>query len=127
MIFYWMAGNMEISAQSQSAQVSHVPFNQLTFEQKRINVLSWINQSQNILIPQNYDEAFKDFYIKNGLGAAVYQKYQVILRVPFNANLNLQDRIHVCEFLLENYQPSDMPLATIHSYLESLLQLNIKR
>lgn len=127
LLFYWLAGHEILFAQNQSTVVTTIPFKQLTFEEKRVKILTWINQSQSLRIPQPYDEAFRTFFIQNGQGEAIYEKYKVILRVPFNPALALQDRIHVCEFMLENYQAGDLPMADINTYMEDLIQLNNNR
>lgn len=97
-------------------------FQALPFEQKRLMVLQWINQSLTIQIPTDFKEQAKAFYKQEPNGLAVCEKYGSLFRPLFNEEIPLKDRINFCHFIFENYAEDQIPMSLIRA--QQLLLIN---
>lgn len=119
-----LAGKSQTSGSQES--ISQLSFKQLDLEKQRILVQKWMNQSQQVEIPNEFKLSALEFFKQQSNGEAIYQKYLGVFRPLFNPDLLLLDRINFCSFLLNTFGEDEIPMNLIRKQKEHLINLFTK-
>jgi len=104
----------KITAQNKSSiEITQSSFQQMDSEQQRVLVHSWMNQSVSIVIPNEFEKAAQDFYVKEKGDENAYRKYTVVFRPLFNEALSPTDKLNFCQYLLDNFTENELPVQLI--------------
>ena len=120
--------NFQLKALSKKKSLTPVQhtFSKMSHDEKRILFKTWMNQSSHVILPDKVLKDATQYALDNGIDAKIFTKYKILFQIIFNDTLSIKDKISACEFILQNYEASMIPLFIVEDQKQALLQTRTK-
>lgn len=110
------------SNQQDTSTKSAQTIEKLTDEEKTSLIQSMINSSRDTEIPADKENQFKDFFSNKANGPKLYMKYRTLYVVLFNQQLPKNQRVLMCNFILDNMNGAEFPLELVVDIKQSIIK-----
>lgn len=123
LLFIFLCAKVNAQQNISNADNSTADFKKLDAATKSKLIHQWIKSSEQNECPIDINQKIVSFYKQYNIDERIYLKYKILFKTVTNASLNLKDRINLCYFILENYDPSYFPTIVIKEILENYISI----